>query len=206
MTDRACLAPGPDGGACHGDDLAVLLQATAQGDHDAFNLVYEQLYDQVYSMIRAVLRDCSQSEEVAQEVLLEIWQIAFRYDPGKGGAIAWVLTIARRRAIDRVRSAAAAAGRERRTAVVSYQDQVSELVEDILECDQLRRCLGRLSTLQREAIVLAFYDGHTYLQVADMLQVPLGTVKARIRDGLNKLRAGMQSGAVPRPGRRARTA
>jgi RNA polymerase sigma-70 factor (ECF subfamily) len=108
-----------------------------------------------------------------------------------------VLTIARRRAIDRVRSAAAAEARERRAATVPQEDQVGDVVEDILEREQLRRCLGTLSNLQREAVMLAFYEGYTNLQVASMLRVPLGTAKARIRDGLTKLRNIMQDGAAP---------
>jgi len=174
----------------------MLLEATARREHGAFNLVYEQLSAPVYAVIRAVLRDRAQAEEVAQEVLLEIWQVAFRYDAAKGHARAWVLTIARRRAIDRVRSAAAAEARERRSATVPQEDQVGDMVEDILERDQLRRCLGSLSSLQREAVMLAFYDGYTNLQVAGLLRVPLGTAKARIRSGLIKLRHVMQDGAA----------
>jgi len=79
---------------------------------------------------------------------------------------------------------------------VPYLDQVSDIVEDILEREQLRRCLGSLSNLQREAIMLAFYEGYTNLQVASMLRVPVGTAKARIRDGLIKLRNVMQDGAA----------
>jgi RNA polymerase sigma-70 factor, ECF subfamily len=174
----------------------MLLEATARRDHGAYNLVYEQLSAPVYAVIRAVLRDPAQAEEVAQEVLLEIWLVAFRYDATKGHAKAWVLTIARRRAIDRVRSAAAAEARERRTAAMPYLDQVSDIVEDILEREQLRRCLDSLSDLQREAVMLTFYGGYTNLQVASALRVPLGTAKARIRGGLIKLRNVMADGAV----------
>jgi len=196
MAGRAFLAPLPDASGPAKDGLDMLLEATARRERGAFNLVYEQLSAPVYAVIRAVLRDPAQAEEVAQEVLLEIWQVAFRYDSTKGHAKAWVLTIARRRAIDRVRSAAAAEARERRTATVPYLDQVSDIVEDILEREQLRRCLGSLSNLQREAIMLAFYEGYTNLQVASMLRVPVGTAKARIRDGLIKLRNVMQDGAA----------
>jgi len=196
MAGRAFLAPLPDASWPAEDGLDMLLEATARREHGAFNLVYEQLSAPVYAVIRAVLRDRAQAEEVAQEVLLEIWQVAFRYDAAKGHARAWVLTIARRRAIDRVRSAAAAEARERRSATVPQEDQVGDMVEDILERDQLRRCLGSLSSLQREAVMLAFYDGYTNLQVAGLLRVPLGTAKARIRSGLIKLRHVMQDGAA----------
>jgi len=196
MAGRAFLAPVPDARRPAQDGLDRLIEATARREHGAFNLVYEQLSAPVHAAIRAVLRDPAQTEEVAQEVLLEIWLVAFRYDATKGHAKAWVLTIARRRAIDRVRSAAAAEARERRTATVPYLDQVSDIVGDILEREQLRRCLGSLSNLQREAIMLAFYDGYTNLQVASMLRVPLGTAKARIRDGLIKLRHAMRDGAA----------
>jgi RNA polymerase sigma-70 factor, ECF subfamily len=178
------------------DGLDMLLEATARREHGAYNLVYEQLSAPVHAVIRGVLRDPAQAEEVAQEVLLEIWLVAFRYDATRGHAKAWVLTIARRRAIDRVRSAAAAEARERRTATMPYLDQVSDIVEDILEREQLRRCLGALSTLQREAIMLTFYDGYTNLQVASVLRVPLGTAKTRIRDGLIKLRYIMADAAA----------
>jgi RNA polymerase sigma-70 factor (ECF subfamily) len=185
------------------DALDMLLEATARREHGAFNLVYEQLTAPVHAVVRAVLRDPAQAEEVAQEVLLEIWLVAFRYDPAKGHAKAWVLTIARRRAIDRVRSSAAAEARERRAATVPYLDQVSDMVEGIMEREQLRRCLGALSDLQREAIMLTFYDGYTNMQVASLLRVPLGTAKARIRDGLIKLRNVMADGAAA-PSRGAR--
>jgi RNA polymerase sigma-70 factor (ECF subfamily) len=205
ITDLARLASTPGGRSPGENDLGTLLQATARADADAFHQVYEQLYPPVFSVIRAVLRDAPQAEEVAQEVFLEVWQLACRYDPGRGGATAWVLTIARRRAIDRVRSVTAAANRERRLAAVTYPEPVSELVEATLESEQVRRCLAHLSTVQREAIVLAFYHGHTYLQVADLLQVPLGTVKARIRDGLGKLRDAMGGGPRRQPRRQPRS-
>jgi RNA polymerase sigma-70 factor (ECF subfamily) len=132
----------------------MLLEAAGRGDHGAFDLVFEQLSAPVYGVIRAVLRDPAQAEEVAQEVLLEIWQAASRYDATVDSATAWVLTIARRRAIDRVRSAAAAAMREQRTATMPFLDQVSDIVEDTLERERLRRRLNSLSDMQRDAIML----------------------------------------------------
>ena len=124
----------------------------ARGEHGAFDQVYEQLREPVQCQVRAILRDPAQSEEVTQEVLLELWRTAVRYDSDKGSATAWALTIARRRAIDRVRHAAASAARERRTAMPAASwDQTSEAVEDTLNCERLRRCVDQLSGLQQQA-------------------------------------------------------
>jgi RNA polymerase sigma-70 factor (ECF subfamily) len=145
----------------------------------------------VFGVIRRVLRDPAQSEEVAQEVLVEVWRTASRFDPDKGSASTWVLTMAHRRAIDRVRSAQAATDREERVALrdhVPAFDQVAEQVESRLEQEQVRRCLSNLTDLQRESVTLAYYGGYTYREVGELLEVPLGTVKTRLRDGLIRLR------------------
>ena len=175
-------------------ELDRLLGAVARGEHGAFDLVYEQLHEPIRRQVRAVLGDLAQSEEVTQEVLLELWRTAFRYDEAKGSAVAWAMTIARRRAIDRVRRTVASVAREHQTvAPASPWDQPGEAAADALDRERLLGCLNQLSDLQREAITLAFYGGHTYSQVASILDVPLGTVKARIRDGVIKLRGCMLS-------------
>lgn len=168
-----------------------LLVRVAGGDQRAFEELYAQVSGPVFGLVRRVVRDPAQSEEVAQEVLLELWRSAGRFDPGRGSALAWILTLAHRRAVDRVRSARAATERERREGYKSHHrtfDQVAEEVEAGLERQWVRHCLENLTTLQRESVTLAYYDGYTYREVAERLSLPLGTVKTRMRDGLTRLR------------------
>jgi RNA polymerase sigma-70 factor (ECF subfamily) len=172
-----------------GQDPAELLTLVARGDHAAFEVVYDQFAGPVYGLVRKVLRDPAQSEEVAQEVLLEVWRTASRFDHARGSAAAWVLTIAHRRAVDRVRAESASVAREQRlTPGPVTGDDVAELVETKLDRQRVRRCLGVLTELQAESVKLAYYGGYTYPQVAKLMGVPLGTIKTRIRDGLIRLR------------------
>src|ERR1700749_4101583 len=156
-------------------DLDLLLVHVARGDTEAFEAVYDRLVGPGYGVIRRFLRDPSQPEEVAQEVLLEVWRNAARFDPAVGGAATWVMTMAHRRAIDRVRSTMAAAGREQRTAEIpAPHDEVAEAVEASLDRERGRRCLDSLTDGQRESITLAYYGGYTYRQVSELLKVTLG--------------------------------
>src|ERR1700750_3457893 len=170
-------------------DLDNLLVHVARGDQEAFEAVYDRLAGPVYGVIRRGLRDPAQSEEVTQEVLLEVWRSALRFDPARGGAATWVMTIAHRRAIDRVRSATAAADREHKVADVhTPHDEVAEAVEASLDRERVRRCLDGLTEVQRESITPAYYGGASYRQVAEQLKVTLGAIKTRIRDGLIRMR------------------
>jgi RNA polymerase sigma-70 factor (ECF subfamily) len=182
--------PGSGGRADdQGGDLGALLGQVARGDESAFGEVYGQVCGHVFGVARSVLRDPAQAEEVAQEVWLEVWRDAARFDAGRGTAMTWVMTLAHRRAVDRVRSEQAAANREQRAAraEVAY-DVVAETVTARLDAERVRRCLSALTDLQQESITLAYYRGCTYREVAGLLKVPVGTVKTRMRDGLIRLR------------------
>ncbi|WP_242910542.1 ECF RNA polymerase sigma factor SigK [Actinomadura terrae] len=192
MTDPSSGRAAPSGVP----DLGELLSQVARGDRDAFEQVYERLCGPVYGTALRVVRDPAQAEEVAQEVLVEVWRKASHYRPDRGSATAWALTMAHRRAIDRVRSAQAGRVREERAGVPDPDyDVVAEQVGTRLEHQQVRRCLRGLTPTQRESITLAYYGGYTYREVSELLGVGLAAVKTRMRDGLIRLRdcLGVQS-------------
>lgn len=175
-------------------DDADLMTAIARGDEAAFGELYDRMSRLVYGVVRKVLRDPSQSEEVTQEIFVEVWRTASRFEHDRGSARTWVLTMAHRRAIDRVRSEQASRDRTERVGLrdrVRAFDEVSEQVEVQFEHQQVRAALDHLTDLQREAVELAFYGGYTYREVAELLDTPLGTVKTRLRDGLIRLRDAM---------------
>lgn len=172
-------------------DADALLSAAATGDQDAFAALYDLLSPAVHGTARAVLRDPDLAAEVLQEVMLEVWRTAPRFDPDRGSARTFVLTLAHRRAVDRVRAVQAQRDRDQRVADAEHHipfDSVAEEVEDTMERTRVRHCLGSLTDTQRDAVVLAYYGGRTYREVAEELGAALPTVKTRIRDGLIRLR------------------
>ncbi|MET9323351.1 ECF RNA polymerase sigma factor SigK [Streptomyces sp. NPDC003038] len=167
------------------------MEQVGRGDKDAFSVLYDAVANTVFGIVVKVVRDHAQSEEAAQEAMIDIWRQAARYRPDQGSVMTWVATIAHRRAVDRVRSAQAAANRDHDSAVRDHQrpfDEVAEQVETRLDSEQVRRCLRGLTELQRQAVTLAYYQGLTYREVAETLRAPLATIKTRMRDGLIRLR------------------
>ncbi|MFH8572681.1 ECF RNA polymerase sigma factor SigK [Streptomyces sp. NPDC017993] len=173
-----------------------LLMQVAQGDQDSFAGVYDALAPPVMGLACRILLDEAQAEEVTQDVMIEVWRTADRFRPEYGAAKTWVLTLAHRRAVDRVRSAQASAERERKAALLDSPapfDEVIEAVEGKEEQARVHRCLAGLGSIQRIPLVLAYYQGLTCAEVAAALSTPSGTVKSRMRTGLRKLRACLET-------------
>jgi RNA polymerase sigma-70 factor, ECF subfamily len=171
-----------------------LLMRVASGDHGAFGELYDLICARLHGVIRRCLIDPAQSEEVTQDVFLEIWQNAARYEPESGGAVGWMMTIAHRRAVDRVRSSQASRDRDIRIGIRDTPrdfDHVAEAGEISIEHERARRALAAISELQREVVMLAYFDGLSQTEIAAQLGVKIGTVKTRLRDGLIRLRAEM---------------
>lgn len=173
-----------------GDLHSMLLVQAGLGDEAAFARIYDLLAPLLYGIVVRVLRDPARAEEVTQEVFVEIWRLAPRYDPLRGTVRSWAATIAHRRAVDRVRSEQSARDRDQRDIDlrIEHSGGVDEIVGDRFERERVGRALGKLTDLQRQAVELAYYGGHTYREVAVLLDVSEGTVKTRIRDGLIRLR------------------
>jgi RNA polymerase sigma-70 factor (ECF subfamily) len=168
-----------------------LLALTALGDQAAFARLYDLMAPRVFGLVRRVLRDPAQSEEVTQEVFLEVWQSATRFDTAKGTAVTWVMTMTHRRAVDRVRAAQSSRVRDSKVGIRDYEtpfDEVAESVEVTLEHERVLQAMSRLTDLQRQAVTLAYFGGFTHAEVAAMLHIPVGTIKTRLRDGMIRLR------------------
>lgn len=177
--------------AQRGREVAELVAATVAGDEHAFERLYDLLAPRVHGLVLRVVRDPAQSEEVTQEVFLDLWRCADQIDLDRGSPVGWILTLAHRRAVDRVRSAEAARRRDHLDVVRDPRrdhDETLEQVQSSLDSDHVRTALASLTDLQRRAIELAYFDGYTHTQVAAALDIPLGTAKSRIRDALLRLR------------------
>jgi RNA polymerase sigma-70 factor (ECF subfamily) len=181
------------------EDLqAQLLRRVAAGDLQAMSDFYDQTVQPLYSVAVRILGDAGEAEEVIQDVFVQVWEKAATFDPLIGSAFHWTLSITRHRSIDRLRS------RQRRarlvdrlmetgaaeTALPSTPDREALGGE---EAATVRTALGRLPEDQRQAIEMAFFGGLTHLEIAEALHEPLGTIKARIRRGLFRLRESLQS-------------
>lgn len=192
------VSSAPDEAPGAAPDLADLLRQAGRGDEAAFAQLYDATAARIYGLAIRVVRDPAQAEEVTQEALLEIWRTAGRYDADRGSPLAWLLTITHRKAVDRVRSAEASTRRD-----ASYHhkhhtvehDTTAEAVQTSLEAKRVRIAMGALTEVQREAIGLAYFGGYTHTEVATMLDLPVGTAKTRIRDGLIRLRDAMGVGS-----------
>ncbi len=171
--------------------LAGLLKAAGRGDKNAFAELYDATSARVFGLAVRVVRDPAQAEEVAQESYLELWRGSARFDPARGSAISWILTIVHRKAVDRVRSAEASSRRDTSFHQLNQpveHDVTAEAAHASLEGHRVRTALTSLTDVQRQALELAYFGGYTHTEVATMLDLPLGTAKTRIRDGLIRLR------------------
>lgn len=172
-----------------GVDVDVLVGHVARGDGQAFEQLYDELSAAVYGLARRVVRDPSRAEDVTQDVFLEVWRKAARFDSTLGRARTWVMTIAHRRAVDAVRRNEAA----KRSDSHGVPDEVShdEAADRVIAAEErgaVRDCLETLTELQLESVRLAYFNGYTYNEVATLLDKPLPTIKTRMRDGLIRLR------------------
>jgi RNA polymerase sigma-70 factor (ECF subfamily) len=189
---------GAHGGSGDPADDAALLRDVARGDDQAYEVLFDRYAPGAYGLAVRVVRDPELARDVTQEAFLQMWTHAARFDPGQGSVRSWLFTLVHRRAVDRVRAEQAGTDRERRVGMRSFErphDQVTAQVERNLEIRRVRAALGGLTALQREAIELAYFRGYTHTQVAAALEIPVGTAKTRLRDGMIRLRDSL--GVIP---------
>jgi RNA polymerase sigma-70 factor (ECF subfamily) len=186
----------PAGSAGREAELAALISSIARGDQQAYGQFYDRTAGAVLGMVLGVIRDQQQSEKVMQEILVEAWRTASRFDPGQGSAMSWLMTLAHRRAVGHVRSEQPADERENRASAAWIgDDEPSGPAEAALEAGRVRRCLGTLTQEQRESVTLAYCGGYSYTEVAALTGVPASTVRTRLRDALIRIRDGLGAGA-----------
>jgi RNA polymerase sigma-70 factor, ECF subfamily len=174
-------------------DDAARLADVAAGDAGALGVLYDRHIRAVYSIALRVLRDESEAEEVVQDVFAQVWRQASRYDRTRGTVAAWLMTIARTRAIDRLRARrarpdSAAASLDMSTEPLAPSIDPGIVIDAERDAQRVRLALDTLPLVQRLALELAYFEGLTQSEIAERLEEPLGTVKTRIRLGLLKLR------------------
>ncbi|OBC04193.1 RNA polymerase subunit sigma [Mycobacterium sp. 852013-50091_SCH5140682] len=178
--------------AADATELARRLGAIASGDRDAFTEFYDMTCARVFGLSSRIVRNPALAEEVTQEVYLQVWTSAARdYNPALASPIGWLLTLTQRRSVDRVRSEQSASDRNHAYGAGNLgreHDVVADEVGQRLDEQQVVDCLDTLTDTQREAIALAYYGGHTYREVAELLGSGLPAIKTRIRDGLIRLK------------------
>lgn len=167
-----------------------LLEAVSQGDESALAALYDRYRLILFGLILRILHDRQESEDVLQETFLQVWRRAEDFDPSRGRAFTWLVTIARSRALDRVRRL----GPRSRFVEADEQpvnDKVIDTAQELVKSEQgeiVRQALRGLPEEQRRTLLLAYFEGLTQAEIAERLGDPLGTVKTRMRSGLIKLR------------------
>jgi RNA polymerase sigma-70 factor (ECF subfamily) len=169
---------------------ADLVSSVARGDHDALATLYDRYGGAVWSVARRVCNDRTLAEDVTQIVFVDLWRRPQRFDPARGGLRPWLVAQAHARAVDNVRSEAARHRRhEHESHLAPPPSPDVEATAHVAHLSQeVRRAIGRLAAEEREAIVLAYFGGHSYRETAALLGAPEGTIKSRIRRGLTGLR------------------
>jgi RNA polymerase sigma-70 factor (ECF subfamily) len=178
---------------------AELMSAMSQGQQDALREVYDRYADACFSLARRVLNDRTLAEEVVQELFVRLWRAPERFEPARGSLRSFLLAQTHGRSVDALRAEVARRNREEREArrgTAPVDDGLEREVLDLAESEAIRTALATLSEGERDAIELAYFGGHTYREVAVLLETPEGTVKSRIRSGLLRLRAALIDAGV----------
>jgi RNA polymerase sigma-70 factor (ECF subfamily) len=174
-------------------DDARLVDAVGRRDHDALAEAYRRHADACFGLARRVLVERTLAEEIVQEVYLRLWNEPGRFDAGRGSLRSFLLAQVHGRAVDLLRAETARRNRETRDArrADGALDDIERRVLDLAHAEAVRDALATLDPRERDAIELAYFGGHSYRDVATLLEVPEGTVKSRIRAGLHRLRASL---------------
>ena len=189
------LVSAPGQAAEHAD--RHLIERLARGDGEALGDIYDRHARRVYSLVLRIVRDQGDAEELVQEVFAQAWQQSARYAPSRGSVAAWLLTMARSRAIDRLRARRSRPDLDQPDAIPDPPDHApgaEDVLDEATRAAGVRSAMNALTMMERLAIELAFFEGYTHTEIAERLEQPLGTVKTRIRQGLLKLRDQLTGG------------